>query len=215
MFLQLNCIKSLVKWIAFCLVLVPLKLFCQDSTNIIFNASVFKISPSLPWQGVYQVFQGPFHPGILAGATYQWNEAPRHQIFQTLQLGYFYQAKNQHGISIFTEFKYQYHTTGKFHPHAKLGLSYLRSIPDFKLYEFNESKKTYESVQHPGRAQLVPSLALGVEWHRLKLKPMSALSLEYRFWFQGPFVEDFVPFLPQTSLHLGVHLDLLQNDYQN
>lgn len=198
-----------------CLLLMPIKLFSQDSSNITFNASFFKISPSLPWQGVYQVFQGPFHPGILAGATYQWNEDPRHQIFQTLQFGYFYQAMNQHGIPLFTEFKYQYHTSGAFHPHAKLGLGYLRSIPDFDLYEFDKTRKTYKKVPNPGRAQFLPSLALGVEWHGLKVSPISALSLEYRFWFQGPFVEDFVPFLPQTSLHLGLQLDLLSNDPMN
>jgi len=74
----------------------------------------------------------------------------------------------------------------------------------YRLFELNQETMEYEQKKNYGRFQVTAGLELDFNYKivREEKNPIS-LFLGYNFWVQAPFVNEYVPILPYTSINLG------------
>jgi hypothetical protein len=173
----------------------------QDKTLPI-SVSVFNNGTSLPGQGFAGIFSRTIHPGISLGTYHLYRKKSKHELFQTLKLGYFYHQFAQHGIQLYSELGYRYFTKAGIYGEGLLGLGYLHSIPDVEQFRLENGR--YVKKASYGRPQFMGtvSLAAGYDLHTSLRWPLR-IFLQYQFWLQTPFVNKYVPLLPNTAFHLG------------
>jgi hypothetical protein len=185
----------------------PLCFVCFSVTaqqpEIPIAVSVFNNGTSLPGSGYAGVFSKTIHPGFDMGTYHLYKAAPKHDFFQTFKLGYFYHQYNQNAIQLYSELGYRFKTTSGFYGEGLLGAGYLHSFADvdqFKLEDGHYVKKT-----NWGRPQFMAtaSLALGYHFQTKQKRPLR-IFLQYQCWMQTPFVNKYVPLLPNAALHLGL-----------
>lgn len=194
--------KHLFLFIA--VLVIPVITIAQnDSAKFPVAISIFNNSTVMPGSGYLGIFKTPVHPGITFGTHFRLNKSEKNRLFETLKLGYFYHHYAQHGIHLLTEFSYRHFCTSGFGAGLSIGVGYLYSIPDVGNYTLNDGGK-YESKSFTGRSQVMPSatLELSYEIKRENRLPVRFF-LGYQFWFQLPFVNEYVPILPNTALHIG------------
>jgi hypothetical protein len=168
--------------------------------------SIFTNASSLPPGVVTQLFSEPLHPGIHAGTYFKWNSSLKHELFQTAKLGYFYHRYSQHAIQAFTETGYRFNFGKGFSVGPLLGGGYLHSIPDTQIFNLGEDGM-YKKQNKWGRPQAMATTALeGSYTIRRDTDNPIRLFVNYQFWFQFPFVRQYVPVLPSTALHFGLSL---------
>lgn len=177
--------------------------------NIIFaqqrlplSLTVFNNGTSLPGAGYARVFSKTIHPGITLGTYHLYRKKERSEIFQTLKLGYFYHRHAQHGIQLYSELGYRYLNQSGFYAEGLIGAGYLHSIAAIQQFKWEDGK--YVKKANWGRPQFMAtvSLAAGYDF-KVKSKTPLRLFLQYQFWLQTPFVNKYVPLLPNTALHIG------------
>ena len=160
----------------------------------------------MPGSGFVGLLTLPLHPGISAGTEFQLNKNPKKQIIQTATIAYFYHKYAQHGIQLYTETGYRYCFKIRLTLEARLGLGYLHSIPATGVYKLDENGE-YENANSFGRPQFIlPSASFSIA-HRLRGTNVSAF-FTYQIWMQIPFVKQYVPLLPNTSVHIGARIPL-------
>jgi hypothetical protein len=164
--------------------------------------SVFNLASELPGTGYLGVFTNPVHPGISFGTEYTYNSNPKHQLFQTANLSYFFHQYAQHGIQLYSEFGYRYWLKNGLHFGPKLGIGYLHSIPDAQVFELNKNGK-YDRKTNFGRAQFMADFVVQIGYEFQPENPIDVF-LNYQFFMQMPFVNEYVPLLPNSALHVGV-----------
>lgn len=167
-----------------------------------YEISFFNNGTFMPGKGKLGIWSSPFHPGIALGKHFQWKQGGKYRLFQTAKLGYFYHQNAQHGIQAYTELAYRYKFFPDWYVEPKLGVGYLLSIPAMQTFEFKNG--VYEKQPFKGRNQLMGGLTLNVGYslqHQFKL-PLDAF-VGYQFWVQSPFVNKYVPVLPNNSVQLG------------
>lgn len=187
--------------------LMVLMLTCQQSftQNIITRPlviSFYNNATLLPGAGQLGVWGVPVHPGVSAGTEFRYNDDAKNEWFQTAKFSYHYHRYVQHSIQLFSEIGYRYHFNRPFDVESRLGLGYLHAISDAQIFELNE-QGSYERKRTLGRPQAMASLSIGggyrfQQWGDLRL------FVAYQFYVQVPFVNEYVPVLPNTALHLGV-----------
>jgi hypothetical protein len=149
------------------------------------------------------VFGGRFHPGLSIGTYHLYRQKPHHEWFQTLKLGYFYHQFSEQAVQLYTEAGYRYlHKSGTY-AEALAGVGYLHAFPDVQQFDFENGR--YVQKKNFGRPQFMATAALllGYDFDKKGKWPLR-LFLEYQFWLQMPFVNKYVPVLPNTAIHLGV-----------
>lgn len=158
----------------------------------------------VPGGGALGVWSRTFHPGVSLGTRFYYKSKPqKSQLFQTAKLGYFYHRHAQHGIQLYSELGYRKYIGKSFYVEPRLGLGYLLSIPDLQIFTFKNG--VYEEKKSKARSQFMGGLtvAAGYDFQHLnKRLPMDAF-LGYQFWVQSPFVNKYVPILPNNSVHIG------------
>ncbi len=171
--------------------------------------TVYSNVTQLPWSKNLGIFGAPLHPGISVGTEFRYNQSSTNELFQTVKLGYHYHQYVQHSLQLFSELGYRYHFKGRFDLGSRLGLGYTHSIPDMQIFELKEGD--YQKKSNWGRPQFMTSLALeaGFEVFNKKVNPVR-LFITYQFYLQMPFVNEYVPLLPNTALHLGVAFPFLK-----
>lgn len=189
----------------------------QESKVVITNgsevspyfATVFNNGTFMPGKGLAGIFSKTIHPGVSIGRRFIYRNSARTALFQTARIGYFYHQFSQHAIQIYTELGYRYKIATKFYAEVTPTVGYLHAIPDVQQFKLENGK--YVEVAKYGRPQLMASLGLsaGYNFHKSTSMPFG-LFLQYQFWLQMPFVNKYVPMLPNNSLHLGVNLFLFQ-----
>lgn len=174
----------------------------QDSGRS-FSVSVFNNGTSLPGQGYVGLFSKTIHPGITFGTYHYYQTRPKHDLFQSFKLGYFYHRHSQHAIQLYSELGYRYKTNSGFYAEGLIGGGYLHSFADVQQFKWDGNQ--YVTKTNWGRPQLMAtaSLALGYNFQTKYQKPIR-LFLQYQFWMQTPFVNKYVPLLPNAALHLGL-----------
>lgn len=180
--------------------------FAQDKP-LPLTLSLFNNGTSLPGQGYLGIFSKTIHPGICLGTYHLYRSGNRFEIFQTLKLGYFYHRHAQQAIQLYSELGYRYRTKPGFYAEGLLGAGYLHSFAGVQQFKWEDG--AYVQKKNFGRPQFMATASL-VAGYDLKMKtglPLQ-LFLEYQFWLQTPFVNKYVPLLPNTSLHIGVQYKL-------
>lgn len=178
--------------------------FGQESASrsVPVELSFFNNGTFMPGKGRLGVWSPTFHPGFSLGTRFYYRQKEKSQLFQTVKLGYFYHRHAQHGIQLYTELGYRYQFTPAWYLEPKLGAGYLLSIPAMQMFEFKDG--AYQQKPFKGRHQLMAGLNLSIGYSfRQKTKlPLDAF-LGYQFWVQSPFVNKYVPVLPNNSVHIG------------
>ncbi len=166
------------------------------------SISLFNNGTSLPGQGYIGVFSKTIHPGLNIGTYHLYRKQKKSELFQTVKLGYFYHRHAQHGLQLYSELGYRYLTSAGIYGEALLGAGYLHSFADVQQFKWENG--SYVKKANWGRPQFMGtvSLAAGYDFQKNKL-PLRAF-LQYQFWLQAPFVNKYVPLLPNSALHLGV-----------
>lgn len=165
--------------------------------------SGFNNGTFLPGKGKVGVWSGKFHPGIRLGTRYHYFIHPKSQLYQALYLSYFRHAHAQKGLQVYTDFGYRYTINSYLFAEGSLGLGYMSSTPDLEVFEFKNGD--YNIVKNATRSQWMGSLTLkfGADFEPWISVPLS-LYIGYQFWAQSPFINIYVPVLPNNAIHLGV-----------
>lgn len=183
---------------------VPISLTGQARDgNLPVSLSIFNNGTSLPGQGYAGLMSKTFHPGFSIGLTHNYKTKKTMSLFQTFKLGYFYHRHAQSGIQLYTEAGYRYQSSIGIYGEALLGVGYLHSIPDMQQFKWTE--EGYVSKTNLGRPQAMGTVSLVAGYHFKNTKTFPhRLFVQYQFWIQAPFVNKYVPVLPNTALHVGL-----------
>ncbi len=167
-----------------------------------FELSLFNNGTFMPGKGALGIWSRTLHPGISVGKRFYYRQKEKSQLFQTAKLGYFYHRHAQHGFQLYTELGYRYKFTPDFFAEANLGVGYLHSVPALQIFELKDG--VYKKPGNKGRHQFMGGLTLKVGYN---LQAATKLPMDvfagYQFWVQSPFVNKYVPVLPNNSVHLG------------
>ena len=166
--------------------------------------SVYNNATLLPGAGKLGIWGTPVHPGVSLGTEFYYRREARYQWLQTANLAYHYHQYALHSLQLYSEAGYRRLFRNHLDAEARLGLGYLHSIPDSKIFELDK-EGIYREQHNYGRPQAMASFALGLGYS-FHGQRAPRLFLHYRFYLQMPFVNEYVPVLPNTALHLGVSL---------
>jgi hypothetical protein len=197
--------------LGFFTLLFPFLLNAQDSSRVksdkIFqpypiSVSVFSNASALP-VNPRQIFDR-IHPGITVGTSFRYNRNEKHQLAQTVKLGLFYHRFVQSAFQLYSEFAYRYELKNGLGFDGMLGAGYVHSIPATDILELNNDG-VYERKPNYGKPEIMGSIAIGTgytfnKWGR-GYHPR--IFVNYQFWLQTPFINQYVPVLPNTALHVG------------
>ncbi|MFL5728457.1 MAG: hypothetical protein ACJ75J_03125 [Cytophagaceae bacterium] len=198
--------RILFVWIVLC--------FCcfsesraQEKRKYSVLISVFSNSTALPGNGLPGTLHAPLHPGFTAGLVKDYKRTEKHQLYQTFRLGYFYQHYVQHAIQLYSEAGYRYNLKCGLGFYSQLGAGYVHSFQDQQKFILKDGE--YKKQFPIGRPQVMISFTPGISYD-LEKKCGSPVMLfaSYQLWFQLPFVRQYVPVLPNASLHLGAIISL-------
>ncbi|MBX2985243.1 MAG: hypothetical protein LC109_04115 [Bacteroidia bacterium] len=189
--------------IVLCFALMLHSLQASQEQKFPISISIFNNGTMLPGSGYAGVFSKTIHPGISIGSSYLYSKGKRSELFQTLKLGYLYHQFSQNAIQLYSELGYQYNIHSGLYAQSLLGIGYLHSFVNLQQFKFDNGE--YKETGKWGRPQFMGSfsLALGYDFQQSKKLPLDVF-LQYQFWLQAPFVNKYVPVLPNSALHLGV-----------
>lgn len=167
-----------------------------------YEISVFNNGTFMPGKGTLGIWSPSLHPGIAVGKHFQLIYGKKYRLYQTAKLGYFYHQNAQHGIQAYTELAYRYKFLPDWYAEPRLGLGYLMSIPAMQMFEFKDG--VYQKQAFRGRHQFMGGLALNIGYSfQGKLKVPLDVFAGYQFWVQSPFVNKYVPVLPNNTVQIG------------
>lgn len=160
---------------------------------------------AMPFSGTAGVIHQPFHPGFRLGAGYRLKEKNRHCFNQIVWLGYIRQRLIHHLIPVCTETEWQYRIAGRLHSQAGLSAGYVHVFqtsenPSWRL----GSGGSYEPAGRAGKGRFTGGLSLGFGYRIVAGKGTLTPSLSYQFWVLAPFVNSYVPVLPNALLQAGI-----------
>ncbi|MCB0650426.1 MAG: hypothetical protein KDC85_04055 [Saprospiraceae bacterium] len=172
----------------------------QQNQRFPITVTVFNTATLLPGSAKLGVFGIPVHPGLTLGTEYTYKKGPKHEMFQTLRLGYFYHRYIQHGIQLYSEIGYRYHFNTSWDIGTRLGMGYLHAFNDRGQFEIND-KGVYEKLPNTGRPQFMGAFSLGPGY---TFSNEMRVFLHYQFALQLPFINEYVPVMPSSNVHIGV-----------
>lgn len=173
------------------------RLDAQDSRRLPLTVSVYSVNTQLPGGRLT-----PVHPGIQAGTEFRYNRSVKNQWFQTAKLGVYYHKYSQTGIQLYSEGGYRRAIWKGLSAEFRLGVGYLHAIPDLQMFELKDGQ--YERKRTIGRAQVMGSTALGLGYRLRESMDAPRVFIDYQFFLQMPFVKNYIPFMANTALHVGV-----------
>jgi hypothetical protein len=90
----------------------------------------------------------------------------------------------------------------------RIGAGYLHSFPGVEFFQLKDG--VYEKKNRIGRPQLMVTSAAGISYtlHSGKFPPR--FFLDYQFYLQMPFINQYVPLVPNTVVHAGMALPLFK-----
>ncbi|RYD83453.1 MAG: hypothetical protein EOP53_00810 [Sphingobacteriales bacterium] len=207
--------------LSFAILLLPYFVNAQDSSRTkqgkIFqpypvSVSVFSNASALP-TSPGQIFEH-MHPGLDIGTSFRYNRSEKHQLAQTVKLGFFYHRFVQSAVQLYSEFAYRYELKNGLGFDALAGAGYVHSIPNTEILELND-QGVYEKKTNLGKPEIMGSFAIGAGYtfnkryresiakHTWNPPRLYRIFINYQFWLQTPFINSYVPVLPNTALHLG------------
>lgn len=163
------------------------------------SLSIFNHATTLPPKG----FSGPSHPGIDIGISTGLKPKENTLSFFHWKLGYYYHRLVHQGIQLYGEYHKQYKVAGGFGLGWSGGLGYLHTLELHQKFKLKEDG-TYVRTGRLGKPHAQVSLALNAHYRMENWSPF----IEYRMRMVSPFVNKYVPLLPNTSLHIGTYIKI-------
>lgn len=169
------------------------------------RVGVFNNATLLPGSGEFGIWGVPVHPGISVGTEFLYYRHSGHDWFQTVRFDYFFHRFLQHGLILASDIGYRKRFAGgNLDIESRLGLGYMHSISAAAIFKLN-GEGVYERQHSLGKPQLNAGLSLGLGYRLGGELPVPVrVFLSYGFYIQAPFVQEYVPVLPNTHLQLGV-----------
>lgn len=165
--------------------------------------SVFNSGTLLPGN----FFTLPIHPGVSAGMEFAYNRNTVNRWFQTVKIGLLHHQYSQTAVQLYSEGGFRRSVWRGVSAELRLGVGYLHSFTDVPIFKLN-SEGTYRQVSKFGRPQFMAGAALGLGYTFHKASHPWRLQLDYQFYMQAPFINEYVPLLPVNALHLGCAIPL-------
>lgn len=165
--------------------------------------SFFNHSIAMPF---HKILNTPLHPGVQAGIEGRYFETLKSKLFQSLNLGMFYNKYNGTGFYLNTELAYRYTSKFRISAEALAGLGYLRTFRPTAIYEQTESGN-YRRAKDKGFSSAIASFAFGLGY---AIKSSSAFSfapfIRYQSLIQTRYSPD-LDVLPHAAFHVGVRIN--------
>jgi hypothetical protein len=145
----------------------------------------------------------PIHPGMTLGGDFRYNKNDTNRLAQTVKLGIFHHGLVQTGIQLYSEFHYSHLFKKRLTIDAFIGGGYIHSIPDHQIFVLKNG--VYEKKANWGKPEIMGTFSVGASYitDSWKRDPRTRIFVNYQFWVQTPFVNQYVPVLPNTALHIG------------
>lgn len=183
-------------------VFFPFIVKSQEKPSPVAFVSIFNNATAMPFSGKLGIIHSPVHPGLSVGYSAHLNNSNNNQLFQNFRLGYFFHRFAQHGIQLYTETGFRKQLSFGLGLEARVGAGYLHSIPHTQIFTLDEDGE-YQKKSNFGRPQAMVSIAFGPSYDLKNAGIPGRIFLDYQVWFQYPFVNQYIPLLPNISFHLG------------
>lgn len=173
--------------------------------------SIFNNAIAMPFSGKAGVIHSPFHPGISMGIADRLNKHNVHQLSIAYKFAYLFQQRVQHVFHLYPELRYKLHLRAGLALQANLGAGYMHSFSDLQQFKLNTNGE-YQRTGRGGRPALLSSFTLGAGYDfQENVNGPASVFIYYQLWFQSPFVNSYVPVLPNNALHLGAAFRIKRN----
>ncbi len=148
----------------------------------------------------------PLHPSFQVGYEKVWKDK-KFSLVQNFRVGYYYQRLVHHAVPIYTQIGYRYKTKIGLQIATYLDAGYLHTFSAIDVYKLN-SNGEYEQTARAGRAHamfgLSSILSYPIKGNKISFTPF----VHYQFFMITPFVKNYVPLLPNTSLNIGTYFTI-------
>lgn len=182
----------------------------------------------LPLASLTAAFNQPVHPGIAVSYEFNGRETIKNPIFrnvntyalggqkvytgkwfQNIGLSYYYHRYVQHAALLTTHAGYRRYIK-KFSAEASLHAGYMHS---FLLTERFVKKQDghWNAEKGFGKPQFVAGAGIGIGYDAGFHYNIRRIFINYDFRLQMPFVNSYVPFLPNGLLSVGLQFTLFKN----
>jgi hypothetical protein len=174
----------------------------KDTTGFPVIFSLFNNSTLLPGKGVMGIINTPVHPGLRVGSSVTFNESRKSVLLETFNLAFYYHKLSQTGIQLYSELWYRHKLINRLEIGGQVLLGYMLAKPDLQVFELkNDGNYTDKSIL---RSQIIAGAGLGLSYKIFQnTEHPLQIFMNYQFYLQMPFVKNYVPMLPNTSLHMG------------
>jgi ATP-dependent RNA helicase RhlE len=193
-------------------IIVSNKAYSQkDTLYFPISIEVNHNATQLPGSGYLGFINTPIHPGVTIGTYKSYFAIKKHSLSQTFKLGYMYHQYSHTAFQLTTELSYSYAFSESFNINANLGVGNLYSFTDVDAFQLTVDS-VYKKKNLYGRSQFTGGFLLGLNYTIIKeSKAPITLFFNYRFWLQAPFVKQYVPVLPYTTISLGAIIYIEKN----
>lgn len=200
----------MIKWkLFFLLICIPFSGFCQKDTlkkSPRAFVSVFTNATAMPFSGKLGIINTPVHPGISGGIELPLNKSLKNQFYQTIRVGAFYHQFAQTGVQVYSETGFRRMFGKVFFADIRLGAGGMLAFPNTKIFKLENG--SYKKIANTGRPQFMASTLFGPGANLERFNLPFSIFLHYQFWLQLPFVNEYIPVLPNAALHLGISWNL-------
>lgn len=181
--------------------------FTPDALKI----SIYNNQTYMPFVGFSNVWQSKMHPGAAVSFEKNIKQKERLGYYYSLNAGVFNHRFIQTGVQLYANLGVRFNLPKSFHIDAELGGGYLHSILHQKTFK-KQDDGSYEQTKSIGRPQAMFALAFALSKDfNIKEKKYTAF-IKYQPWFQLPYINNYVPLLPNNALHLGVGFPLTKKN---
>lgn len=160
-----------------------------------FSWSLFTHATSLPGG----TWAGAWHPGFDAGLQTRLREKENSRTFLHWKLGYYYHRLVHHGVQLYGEYNWSFNIYKRLGADMAGGLGYLHTFEDHEIFKLDKLG-AYKRNGRLGKSHAMISVATGLHY---RLPNSWQPFIHYRLRMVTPFVNEYVPLLPSTSLHFG------------
>jgi hypothetical protein len=181
--------------------------FSPDALKI----SVFNNQTYMPFLGISNVWQSKMHPGVAVSFEKNLKQKQHVGYYYSLNAGVFNHRFIQTGVQLYANIGVRFNLPKSFKLDAEFGGGYLHSILHQKTFK-KQDDGSYEQTKSMGRPQAMFALAFALSKDfNIKEKKYTAF-IKYQPWFQLPYINNYVPLLPNNALHLGVGFPLTKKN---
>jgi hypothetical protein len=185
----------------------PINGFLKKLNAESYQFNVFTNQYYFPFKGMSNVFTSKYHPGISVGYVKNIKQKKKTNFYYDAKIGIYHHRFIQTGVQFYSDLGYRIQLPKTFFVAGEFGLGYLHAIIHQSQFEADENGN-YSKVKNFGKPQLMTGIGIKAG-KQIKLnKNIGRLYINYQPWFQWPFINSYVPLLPNNSLHIGFDLIL-------